>query len=280
MKKIIAGSSSPSLAKNLSVEMNLPIADVTIKRFPDGECYVRIHEKMEEAIIVANTYPDENIIELFLLQNAARKMGAGKISLVIPYYGYGRQDKVFEEGEAISAEKIAHLIQQDADTIITVDPHKEHITKFFKIPAHICSAVEEIASHFINKVDTVLAPDKGAMDRARRAAEIIGCPFDYLEKKRLSGEEVQMKVKEMDVAGMDVLIIDDIISTGGTMAEAIKSLKKQGAKNVFISCSHGLFIGNAIERIRKAGCDEIVSTDTVESIYSKISVARPIADLF
>lgn len=278
MKKIIAGSSSPSLAKNLSLEMNLPIANVTIKRFPDGECYVRLHEKMEEAIIVGNTYPDESIIELFLLQDAARKMGAEKISIVIPYYGYGRQDKIFEEGEAVSAEKIAKLIEQDADMIITVDPHKEYITKFFAVPAHICSAVEEIAHYFINKVDTILAPDKGAVERAKKAAEIIGCPFDYLEKKRLSGEEVEMKTKEMDVAGMKVLIIDDIISTGGTMAEAIKNLKRQGARNVFISCSHGLFVGNAIERIRKAGCDEIVSTDTVESIYSKISVAKPIAN--
>jgi len=278
MKKIIAGSSSPSLAKNLSLEMDLPIANVTIKRFPDGECYVRLHEKMEEAIIVGNTYPDESIIELFLLQDAARKMGAEKISTVIPYYGYGRQDKIFEEGEAVSAEKIAKLIEQDADMIITVDPHKEYITKFFTIPAHICSAVEEIAHYFINKVDTILAPDKGAVERAKKTAEIIGCPFDYLEKKRLSGEEVEMKTKEMDVAGMNVLIIDDIISTGGTMAEAIKNLKRQGARNVFISCSHGLFVGNAIERIRKAGCDEIVSTDTVESIYSKISVAKPIAN--
>jgi len=279
MKKIIAGSSSPTLAKNLSLEMDAPIAEITIKRFPDGECYVRIHEKMDEAVIVSNTYPNENIIELFLLQDAARKMGAEKISVVIPYYGYGRQDKVFEEGEAVSAEKIAKLIEQDADKIITVDPHKEYITKFFTIPAHICSAVEEIANYFINKVDTVLAPDKGAIERAQKAAKIIGCPFDYLEKKRLSGEEVEMKAKEMDVAGKNILIIDDIISTGGTMAEAIKNLKKQDAKKVFISCSHGLFIGNAIERIRKAGCDEIVSTDTVESIYSKISVARPIAKL-
>ena len=278
MKKIIAGSSSPSLAKNLSLEMDLPIANVTIKRFPDGECYVRLHEKMEEAIIVGNTYPDESIIELFLLQDAARKMGAEKISIVVPYYGYGRQDKIFEEGEAVSAEKIAKLIEQDADMIITVDPHKEYITKFFTVPAYICSAVEEIAHYFINKVDTILAPDKGAVERAKKAAEIIGCPFDYLEKKRLSGEEVEMKTKEMDVAGMNVLIIDDIISTGGTMAEAIKNLKRQGARNVFISCSHGLFVGNAIERIRKAGCDEIVSTDTVESIYSKISVAKPIAN--
>ncbi len=280
MKKIIAGSSSSMLAKNLSAELNAPIANVTIKRFPDRECYVRLHEKMDEAILIGNTYPDENIIELLLLQDAARKAGAEKINVVIPYYGYGRQDKIFEEGEAVSAEKIARLIEQDADMVVTVDPHKEYIMKFFTIPAHICSAVEEIARHFMNKVDTVLAPDRGALERAREAAKIIGCPYDYLEKKRLSGEEVEMKAKEMDVAGMDVLIIDDIISTGGTMAEAIKNLKKQKAKHVFISCSHGLFAGNAVERIKKAGCDEIVSTDTLESMYSKISVAKPIADLF
>lgn len=268
------------LADHLSAVLNVPRAKTVIKRFPDGECYVRVCEQVDDALLIGNTYPDERIIELLLLQDATRKMGAENITVIIPYYGYGRQDKVFEKGEAVSAEKIARLIEQDADMALTVDPHKEYITGFFSVPIHICSAVGEIARYFKGRVDSVLAPDKGALERAQHAAKLIGCPYDYLEKTRLSGEEVEMKAKDMDVAGLKVLIIDDIISTGGTMAAAIKNLKKEHAKKVFVSCSHGLFTGNAIERMKNAGCDEIVATDTIESPYSAISVAPPIARFF
>jgi ribose-phosphate pyrophosphokinase len=278
MQRIIASSSSSRFAKNLSAATGIPVAKVDIERFPDGECHVCVTEDVKNALVIGNTYPDESIIELCLLQDAVRRGGSEKVSVVIPYFGYGRQDKVFERGEAVSAEKIARLIELDADKVITVDPHKEYITEFFNIPTCVCSAVEAIAQYFTNKVDTVLAPDKGAVERASRAAHIIGCPFDYLEKKRLSGNKVEMIAKDMHVAGMNVLVIDDIISTGGTMAEAVKSLKKQGADNVFIGCSHGLFIGNAVERIRQAGCDKIVSTDTVESQYSEISVANQVVE--
>ena len=277
MKKIIAGSSSPTLAHNIAKVLGTSIAKTTVKRFPDGELYVRLHETANEAIIVQNTYPDENIIELLLLQDAVRRIGADSICVVVPYYGYGRQDRVFEEGEAVSAAKLAHLIQQDADMVVTVDPHKEYITEFFDIPAHACSVVSDIARFFAHRVDMVLAPDRGATERAQTAATVISCPYDYLEKKRISGNEVQMQPKELDVHGSTVLIIDDIISTGGTMTEAIKNLKEQGAQEVYAGCSHGLFTGTAVERMTASGCDEIVATDTVESAYSTISAAAAVA---
>jgi len=277
MKKIIAGSSSTTLASNLAQTLDIPVANSTVKRFPDGELYVRLHEKMDEVIIVQNTYPDENIIELLFLQDAARRVGADIINVVVPYYGYGRQDRVFEEGEAVSAAKLAHLIQQDANMLVTIDPHKDYITEFFDIPARACSAVNDIAVFFSGRVDMVLAPDRGAIDRAKTAAAVINCPYDYLEKKRLSGKDVKMRPKELDINRNAVLIIDDIISTGGTMAETIKNLKEQGAEEIFAACSHGLFAGNAVERMTAAGCDEIVATDTVESAYSTISVAPTVA---
>jgi len=276
--KIIAGSSSPMLAKNLSKEMNVPIANVSIKRFPDGECYVKINDKFDHAIIVENTYPNENIIELFLLQDAAKRI-AKNIDIVIPYYGYGRQDKIFEEGEAVSAEKMAKLIEQDANRIILINPHKEYIIKFFSIEGKAIDATNSMAEYFKGKVDIVIAPDKGAMRMAEKAARVIGCSYNYLEKKRISGSEVSTKVKEMDVAGKNALILDDIISTGGTMIEAIKQLKNQGAGKIYVACIHGLLIGNADERILNAGADEIITTDTIESAYSKVSVAREIANL-
>ena len=278
MKKIIAGSSSPMLAKNLAKEMNAPIASVSVKRFPDGECYVRLHEEVEHAIIVQNTYPDENIIELFLLEDAAKRM-ASRIDVIIPYYGYGRQDKIFEYGEAISAEKMARLIEQDANSVILVNPHKEHIINFFSIPAMAADATTTIAEYFKGKVDMVVAPDKGAAAMAEKAASVIQCDYDYFEKHRISGSEVETKLKSMDVAGKNIVIIDDIISTGGTMIQAIKQLVRQEANNIYVACIHGLFIGNADDKILQEGAKEIVSTDTIESAYSKVSVAKEIAKL-
>lgn len=278
MKKIIAGTSSPMLSKSLMDATGIPLAEVSIKKFPDGECYVKINEEIEHAIIVENTYPDEKIIELFLLQDAVKRM-AGKIEVIIPYYGYGRQDKIFEKGEAISAEKMAKLIEQDAERIILINPHKKHIARFFSIPVEIIDATPLLAEHFKGKVDIVISPDAGAEHMAAKAAEIIGCEYDYLEKKRISGNEVIMKPKRMDVNGKDVLIIDDIISTGGTMREAIKQIKSQNANKIYVACIHGLFIGNADEKIIEAGADEIVTTDTIESAYSRVSVAPLIAHL-
>ena len=277
--KIIAGSSSPTLAKNLSAELGVPIADVTIKRFPDSECYVRINERLDEAIIVQNTYPDSNIIELFLLQDAAVKMGAEKISVVIPYYGYGRQDRVFEEGEAVSSEKMAHLIEQDANKVILINPHKAYITNFFSIDAKICDGMPSLADYFRGKVDAVIAPDKGALEMAKKAAGIIKCDYNHFEKTRISGSEVKMEIKDMDVKGKNLLVLDDIISTGGTMAKAVEILKQQGAGEIYAACIHGLFIKNADERIMHAGCSQIVSTDTIESPYSHASVAKEVAKL-
>lgn len=276
--KIVAGSSSRMLAKNLAEEMNVELADVSTKRFPDGEFYIRVNEEFEHAIIVQNTYPDENIVELFLLQDAIKRI-TDRIDLVIPYYGYGRQDKIFEKGEAVSAEKMAKLIEQDADRVIMINPHKEHIINFFSIEAKICDGVPSIAEYFKGMVDAVIAPDKGALEMAKRASEIIGCKYNYFEKTRISSNEVKMEIKDMDVEGKNLLIIDDIISTGGTMVKAIELLKKQKANEIYVSCIHGLFIGNADERILKAGCKEIVTTDTIETEYSKVSVAKRVADL-
>ena len=276
--KIVAGSSSPMLARNIARVVNAEMADVSIKRFPDGECYVRFNEKVEHAIVVQNTYPDENLVELFLLQDALKRMNA-QVDVVIPYYGYGRQDKIFEEGEAVSAAKMAKLIEMDADSIILINPHKRHILNFFNVKAEICDGVPAIAEYFKGKVDAVVAPDKGAVHMAEEAASVIGCGYDYFEKTRISGSEVRMEIKSMEVENKRILILDDIISTGGTMAKAVELLKKQGAEKIYAACIHGLFIGNADERIIEAGCDELIASDTIESAYSKISVAEEVASL-
>lgn len=279
---IICGTASKGIAEGLSKILDQPIANTISKRFPDEEFYFRILDdvKGKHVVIVQTTYPDPNLVELFLMQNAAEEAGAKKITVVIPYYGYARQDTKFQEGESISAKAIADLISLNADKVITVDPHKEHILDFFSTSAESCTAVPEIANYLKKqKIDMVLAPDKGALDRAKQASGIIGCEFDYMEKTRIDGSTVKMKPKKLDAQNKTVAIIDDIISTGGTMALAIKELKKHGAKRVLVACTHGLFAADAIKKLSSSGCDEIISTDTIENEYSKVKTAKCIADL-
>jgi ribose-phosphate pyrophosphokinase len=278
---ILGGTSAQHIATNLAKELQQPLLHTTFKRFPDDEFYIRILDPLEgeDVIIVQTAYPDSKIIELLLMQDALREAGAKKITVILPYFGYSRQDKKFEEGEAISARAIAEHISVQADSVITVDPHKEHILRFFTVPAYSCSAVSTIAQYLKEKnIDFVLAPDKGAKDRAKEAATFIDCQYDYLEKTRIDGTTVKITPKKLDARNKHVAIIDDIISTGGTMANSIKELKKQGAKKVFVACTHGLFIGGAKEKLLSAGCDEIISTDTIENEFSKVSVAHCIAE--
>jgi ribose-phosphate pyrophosphokinase len=278
---ILGGTSAKIIAGNLATTLQQPLLQVTYKRFPDDEFYVRVLDSIEgeDVLIVQTAYPDPKIIELFIMQDAVHDAGAKKITVILPYFGYSRQDKKFEEGEAISARTIAQHISMHADSVITVDPHKEHILKFFTVPAYSCSAVPSIA-HYLKEhnVDFILAPDKGAKDRAKEAAALIPCEYDYLEKTRIDGTTVKITPKKLNAYGKHVAIIDDIISTGGTMANSIKELKKQGAKSVSVACTHGLFVGGAKEKLLSAGCDDIISTDTIENEFSKVSAANSIAE--
>jgi ribose-phosphate pyrophosphokinase len=280
---IIGGTASKKVAEDLSKELNAPLANTISKRFPDYEFYVRILDDIsgEHVIIVQTSYPDHNIVELFLLQNAVEESGANEISVVIPYFGYARQDKKFQDGEPISAKAMANLISLNADRVITVDPHKEHILDFFSTSAYSCSAVPELAKYLKDKdIDMILAPDKGALERAKQASEIIECDFDYMDKTRIDDSTIEIKPKKLNAQNKNVAIIDDIISTGGTMAKSIQQLKKHGAKNVFVACTHGLFAGDATKILGSAGCNEIISTDTIQSDFTKVKISPCISPFF
>ncbi len=278
---ILGGTSAKNVATNLTHCLRQPLLRTTYMRFPDDEFYVRLHDNIagQDVVIVQTAYPDQKIVELLLIQDAVHDAGAKKITVVLPYFGYSRQDKKFKDGEAISARAIAQHISLHADCVITVDPHKEHILKFFTVPAYSCSAISTIA-HYLKEqnIDFILAPDKGAEDRARKAAALINCEYDYLEKTRIDGSTVKITPKKLDALGKHVAIIDDIISTGSTMAQSIKELKKQGAASVSVACTHGLFVGGAKEKLLAANCDEIISTDTIETEFSKVSTADCIAE--
>lgn len=277
---VVGGSANGMLAKELAKSLKARLAKVETKRFPDDECYVRIDEDLdgEDVFLVQTGWPDRNIIELFLLQDAIREFEISSLTTVVPYFGYARQDKQFKPGEPISARAIARLIQLQTDEFMTVDVHAVSIIDWFdNVSAKNVCAYPEIGKFLRAKgVQVILSPDEGRWENAKRVADVAGCDADFLVKERLDGDKVSITPKSLDVNGKHVAIVDDIISTGGTIIKAAEQLKIQGAKKIVTACTHGVFANNALDRIRLA-VDEIYSTDTIENPTTAITVAPQIA---
>ena len=277
---VIGGSASQQLSKELAKCLKAKLARVEIRRFPDDECYVRIDDDMdgEEVFLVQTTWPDRNIIELFLLQDAIKEFDVSSLTTVVPYYGYARQDKQFKPGEPISARALAKLIQMNTDEFMTVDVHAPSVIDWFEdVSAKNVPGYPAVGKFLKGKeVELVLSPDEGRADNAKRVADVVGCDADYLVKERLDGETIQITPKTLEVKGRKVAIVDDIISTGGTIAKAAEQLKAQGAARILAVCTHGVFAGEALKKLR-AVCDEICSSDTIENPTTCISVASEIA---
>ncbi len=275
--KVVAGSASLGLGEKVARELGFDFVRPHVERFPDGELYVRIDDDLDdEVLLIQTTHPNKKIIELFLLQDALRERGVKRIITVVPYFGYSRQDKIFRPGEAISARVMARHIGMNSDYFIGMDLHSENVLQWFDIPTMHLHATKPIAGWLKSKgVDMVISPDKGGYKRARYVANEMDVEFDYLEKTRLSGTEVIIKPKNLDADGKTVGIVDDIISTGGTIARAAEQLREQGAKRIYAVCTHGLFIGRAMENMKRV--NDFAATDTIESVHSKITVAGVIA---
>ena len=279
---VVGGSASQLLSKELAKSLKAKLAKVEIKRFPDDECYVRIDEDLdgEDVFLVQTAWPDRNIVELFLLQDAIRELDVSSLTTVAPYFGYARQDKQFKPGEPISARALARLIQLQTDEFITVDVHAPSVIDWFdNVSAKNVHAYPSIGRHLKGKgVQLVLSPDEGRADNAKRVADVIGCEADFLVKERIDGETVEMTPKSLGVKGKKVAIVDDIISTGGTIAKAAEQLRKQGAAKILAVCTHGVFAKDGLSRLKRV-CDEICSTDTIENPTTCISVAPEIAKI-
>jgi len=282
----VAGSASSKLAALVAKSLGCPLVKPEVTRFPDGESYVRADYDFrdEHAIVVQSTcYPqNDNLIELFLLLDTAKDLGAKRVTAVVPYFGYARQDKRFKPGEAVSVRTMCKLIERaGADDIFTVDIHEEEIMANFAIPAYNLTAMSLIG-RYVERLDlrdpVVLAPDQGALRHAKRAAAEFMADYDYLYKTRQTSTRVTMRPKRLDVSKRDVVIVDDIISTGGTVIEAVKILKKQGAREIYAACTHPVLVGNALRRIIAAGARKVIATDTIEHKTSVISVAPVIAE--
>ena len=278
---IVGGSSSKDLAKELARLLDCQYVQALSTRFPDGECYTRIDEESldDDVVIVQNTYPDPNLVEMFLLQDVVRNLGAKTVTLVIPYFGYARQDRVFKPGEPESAKVMCKLLDMNCDRVFTIDVHKEDMLRYFTCEAKDLKAAAAIADYFAGRrIDMVLAPDIGAAGRAKDVGTRMGIPYDHLQKTRISGTEVRIQPASSDVSGKNVLIVDDIIATGGTIVAATQQLKEAGALSVTVACTHGVFVNNAIERLTGSSLDGVLCCNTLENSVSHISVAGVIAD--
>lgn len=300
---IIGGSSSQDLAANVARELGEELCYVETKKFPDGERYLRITEDVEgkDVVVIQSTgYPqDENLMELIFMISNLKDLGANKVTAVVPYMGYARQEKRFNPGETISAKIICELIQSaGADEFITFNIHEECVLNFFDIPARNISAMPALAEYldkkFFRKTSEkplIIAPDKGAYGFAQEISAIIGCDCTYLTKVRLGPDKVETKIVDVrcdsesdntvnvdSVKGMHAIIVDDIIATGGTIVNAINILKQYGASSVDVCCVHPILTNNGATRIYSAGAGKIIGTNSLSSDTSRVSIAKSIAD--
>jgi ribose-phosphate pyrophosphokinase len=285
MAIVFGGSACQILAKEVADELNFELGQPTIKNFPDGERYLRIDSdvKGKDCIVIQSTSKpqDSNLFELLTILETLKDLGAAKISTVVPYFGYGRQDKRFLEGEAVSARVAAKHIQLNSDEFFTINVHQTEILKFFSIPATVLDAAPMLGDYFKThelEAPVVIGPDKGAIELAKNVASIIGCGSDYLEKRRIAPGQVEMKPKTLDIADKDVILVDDMIDSGGTMLEAINMLRAQKAGNVLVGCVHPVLTGNVITRLFGAGAVDVIATNTIPSEISFITAAPLIAN--
>lgn len=286
--KIIPGPASKELGKRIAEVSSVEIVPIFFKVFPDGESYIRFDVESlqdEDVVIVQTTNPpqDQRLIQLLLMADNALDMKARSIIAVVPYLAYSRQDKRFLLGEAFSIKTIMKLLEDcGVNRIITVNAHNPKLLKTFEIPVENLSAIPLLAQYFKAKGlvenPVSLSLGKKALSVATEADSVLKGGFDYISTKRnaITGN-VTLEEKELPIKNRDVIVFDDIISSGGTMAKAVKFVKEQGAKKVYVACVHPLLMGDAQKRILKNGAEEIIGTDSIPSPVSKVSIASLIS---
>ncbi|HEY7898667.1 MAG: ribose-phosphate diphosphokinase [Gemmatimonadales bacterium] len=268
--KLLSGTANKALAEEIARHMGIELCKKTSTRFADGEIFVRIDENVRgnDVFIVQPTNPPaDNIMELLLMIDAALRASAARVTVVMPYYGYSRQDRKDQPRVAIGAKLVANMIQKaGADRVVGVDFHQHQLQGFFDIPVDHLYAAPVFTAHYRKKQlldPVVVAPDVGSAKMARGFAKRLNATFAIIDKRRPKANVAEVVNVVGEVGDRDCLLVDDMIDTAGTMCEAARALKALGARDVYVCATHALFSGPAVERLSAAPITEVAVTDTV-----------------
>lgn len=291
--KIFTGNSNPELAKAIAANLGLPLGTADIGMFSDGEIALSIHETVRGSdvfIIQSTSSPvNDNLMEMLIMCDAFKRASAGRITAVMPYYGYARQDRKSKARDPISAKLVADLITTaGADRVLTMDLHATQIQGFFNMPVDHLKGSAILLPYFEEKFKgndnlVVTSPDIGSVARARSFAKRLNAPLAIIDKRREKANvsEVMNVIGEVD--GKDVIILDDVVDTAGTLCNAAAALKARGARSICACATHGVLSGPAIERIQNSDMDELILLDTIplppEKAIDKIKVLS-VAQIF
>jgi ribose-phosphate pyrophosphokinase len=280
---LLAGTANRPLAEEMAEHLGQPLCAVTLRRFADGEIFVKIDDNVrgrDVFIIQPTNPPAENYLELLLLMDAARRASAARITAVLPYFGYARQDRKDQPRVAISAKLMANLITHaGADRVLGIDFHSHQVQGFFDIPVDHLYAAPVFVNHYRTKrlhQPVVVAPDVGSAKMARGFAKRLDASLAIIDKRRPSANIAEVVNVVGDVDDKDVLIPDDMIDTAGTISEAAAALKRLGARRIFAFATHALLSGPAVERLRASPIEEITVTNSIQipqdRLFEKLKV--------
>ena len=268
---LITGSAHPQLAKEVAIHLDKHLADGITERFPDGECNIKVNEDIRgrDVFVIQPTCPpvNDNWVELMLLLDTLKRSSAGRITAVMPYFGYARKDRKDEGRVPISAKVVANtLVGAGADRVLTLDMHAAQIQGFYDIPVDHLYA-KPVLMEAVQKLQiespVVVSPDVGGIKMARSWAKVLGADLAIVDKRRISGSEIAVEHMIGEVEGRNVIIVDDMISTGGSISEAARVVRDNGAKQIVIAVSHAVFCGPAVERLDACPADKILATNTI-----------------
>lgn len=284
---IIGCSKGKHLAKKVASEIKKSYSELTVKKFPDSELYLKfnINVKNKKVMLVQSFYGDisDSIVEALFAADTAKDLKAKSITLIAPHFPYLRQDKRFKPGEAVSLKVIADIIDKFFDEIYIIDPHlhrERTLGHVFKIKSHRLSACKPIANYIKKNIKNplIIGPDWESYKWADKVASYLKCKSYILEKKRISARKVIISFnKKVDLKDKNIVIVDDIISTGNTILQASKHLRELGVKTITCICVHGIFSENALQKLKKSKIN-VISTNTIPSVKSKIDVSGVIAE--